>query len=234
MLAEALQVDENYLFGLTIDVALPRPQLSHATVDRNFVGVLLDQQGTYIRAEHMLGPTYVRDLVDQSRATIEHVLSFAPPALREDVRHAAGLYSEFAGWIAQDSGDYRTAARHTNRAHDLLRAAEPALQAMVLMRRSNIVVREDPYLAVDLATDAARLIQGRSVGRLAASIARQQALAAVASRDIAAFREHADRALDLAAAEPVPDDRAIYAHGAYVAAELASRPAMPTPRLSPY
>ena len=222
LLAEALQVDEDYLFGLTVDIALPLPQFSHVTVDRDFVDVLLDQQAAYYRAEHMLGPAYVRDLVDHSRATIEKALSFAPPALRDDVRRAAGLYSEFAGWIAQDSGDYLTAAQHTNRAHDLLRAAEPTLRAMILMRRSNVVIREDPFLAVDLAADAARLIQGKSVGRLAASIARQQALAAVASRDSAAFREHAERALDLAAAEPVPDDRAVYAHTAYVAAELST------------
>ena len=95
------------------------------------------------------------------------------------------------GWIAQDSGDYITAARLTIRAADHLRAAEPALRAMILMRRANIVVREDPELSVDLAASAAQLVEGQSVGGLAASITRQQALAAVANHDEAAFREHA-------------------------------------------
>ncbi|MBB5166702.1 hypothetical protein [Mycobacterium sp. AZCC_0083] len=126
------------------------------------------------------------------------------------------------GWIAQDSGDYATAARLTMRADDHLRAAEPALRAMILMRRANIVVREDPELAVDLAAASAELIQGRTVGRLAASIARQQASAALANHNAPAFREHAARALDLADIDPIPDDHAVYASGAYVAAEIAA------------
>ena len=126
------------------------------------------------------------------------------------------------GWIAQDSGDYITAARLTIRAADHLRAAEPALRAMILMRRANIVVREDPELSVDLAASAAQLVEGQSVGRLAASITRQQALAAVANHDELAFREHATYALDLADIDPVPDDHAIYASSAYVAAEIAA------------
>ena len=106
------------------------------------------------------------------------------------------------GWIAQDSGDYITAARLTIRAADHLRAAEPALRAMILMRRSNIVVREDPDPAVDLAASVAQLIEGQSVGRLAASITRQQASAALANHDHVAFREHAAHALDLADIDP--------------------------------
>jgi hypothetical protein len=47
---------------------------------------------------------------------------------------------------------------------------------MVWMRRSDIISRRKPELAVELAADAARHIDGREVGRLAASIARQQAL----------------------------------------------------------
>src|ERR1700682_5034463 len=93
---------------------------------------------------------------------------------------------------------------------------------MILMRRSNIVVREDPDLAVDLADRAAQLIEGQSVGRLAASIARRQALAALANHDHVAFREHAAHALDLADIDPVLDDHAVYASGAYVAAEIAA------------
>ena len=81
-----------------------------------------------------------------------------PAALRHDVRRAAGRIAEVGGWIARDSGDYITAARLTIRAADHLRAAEPALRAMILMRRSNIVVREDPGLAVDLAAPRSKLV----------------------------------------------------------------------------
>jgi hypothetical protein len=79
-----------------------------------------------------------------------------------------------------------------------------------------------PELAVDLAANAAKLIQGQSVGRLAAGITRQQASAASANHDNAAFHEHAAHARDLADIDPVPDDNAVYATGAYVAAEIAA------------
>ncbi len=90
------------------------------------------------------------------------------------------------------------------------------------MRRSNILLASDPRLAVELAADAAQLIEARSVGRLAASIARQQALAAIADHDRASFVAHAAHALDIAQTEPAADDHAVYANSAYVAAEVAS------------
>jgi hypothetical protein len=222
LLAEALQADEDHLFGLHVDVALPRPLLLQMPVSTDVVDVLLAQRAAHIQAEHIFGPAHARDLVDRDLVTIEQLITVTPAALRHDVRRAAGRIAEVGGWIAQDSGDYITAARLTIRAADHLRAAEPALRAMILMRRSNIVVREDPDLAVDLAASAAQLIEGQSVGRLAASITRQQASAALASHGHAAFREHAAHALDLGDIEPVPDDHAIYAGSPYVAAEIAA------------
>jgi hypothetical protein len=222
LLAEALQVDEDHLFGLRFDVALPRPLLLEVPVDADLVDVLLLQRAAHIQAEHIFGPSHARELVDRDLVTIEQLIHVTPPALRHEVRRAAGRIAEVGGWIAQDSGDYATAARLTIRAADHLRAAEPALRAMILMRRSNIVVRQDPELAVDLAETAAELVHGQSVGRLAASIARQQASAALANQDDAAFREHAARALDLADIDPIRDDHAVYASGAYVAAEIAA------------
>jgi hypothetical protein len=222
LLADALQTDEDQLFGLHVDVALPRPLLLQMPVGTDVVDVLLAQRAAHIQAEHIFGPTHARDLVDRDLVTIEQLITVTPAALRHDVRRAAGRIAEVGGWIAQDSGDYITAARLTIRAADHLRAAEPALRAMILMRRSNIVVREDADLAVDLANSAAQLIEGQSVGRLAASITRQQASAALANHDHVAFREHAAHALDLVDIDPVPDDHAIYASSAYVAAEIAA------------
>jgi hypothetical protein len=222
LLADALQADEDHLFGLHVDTALPRPLLVQMPVGTDVVDVLSAQRAAHIQAEHIFGPTHARDLVDRDLVTIEQLIPVTPAALRHDVRRAAGRIAEVGGWIAQDSGDYITAARLTIRAADHLRAAEPALRAMILMRRSNIVIREDPDLSVDLAASAAQLIEGQSVGRLAASITRQQASAALANHDHVAFRDHAAHALDLADVDPVPDDHAIYASSAYVAAEIAA------------
>jgi hypothetical protein len=222
LLAEALQEDEDHLFGLTVDAALPRPLLVQTPVNAHALAVILAQRAAHIRAEHLFGPDYARALVDLDLVTIEKLVMNAPPNLRRDVRRAAGRIAELGGWIAQDSGDPIKADQLTRRAEDHLRAADSALRAMIAMRRSNILLMCDPTLAVDLAAEAAQLIEGRSVGRLAASIARQQALAAMANHDRSGFMNHAARAVDVAQTEPVADDHAVYATSAYVASEVAS------------
>jgi hypothetical protein len=222
LLADALQDDEDRLFGLVVDASLPRPLLVHTPLSSDVLGVILAQRAAHIRAEHLFGPNYARDLVDRDLTTIEELISVTAPKLRYEVRRAAGMIAELGGWIAQDSGDPIKAEQLTVRAEDHLRAADPALRAMIWMRRSNIQLRTDPELAVELVADAARLIDGLPVGRLAASIARQRALAAIAIRDRSSFIEHAAHALDIAQTEPVADDHAIYATQPYVAAEIAS------------
>lgn len=222
LLAEALQEDEDHLFGLTIDAALPRPLLVQTPVNANVLAVIMAQRAAHIRAEHLFGPDYARALVDRDLVTIEKLLTNAPSDLRCEVRRAAGRIAELGGWIAQDSGDPVKAEQLTRRAEDHLRAAaDPNLRAMIAMRRSNILLMRDPSLAVDLAAEAAQLIDGRSVGRLRASIARQQALAAMADQDRPSFERHAACALDIAYTEPVADDHAVYATRAYVASEIA-------------
>jgi hypothetical protein len=163
----------------------------------------------------------LRALVDRDLATIENLLPNAPSNLRCEVRRAAGRIAELGGWIAQDSGDPAKADVLTRRAEDHLRGADSVLRAMVAMRRSNILLTSDPALAVELAAEGAQLIGGCCVGRLQASIARQQALAALADHDRPSFMYHAAHALDVAHTEPLADDHAVYATRAYVASEVA-------------
>jgi hypothetical protein len=222
LLAEALQEDEDHLFGLIVDAALPRPLLVQTPVNAGTLAVLLAQRAAHTRAEHLFGPDYARALVDRDLVTIEKLVTNAPSNLRRDVRRAAARIAELGGWIAQDSGDPVKADQLTRRAEDHARAADRTLRATIAMRRSNILLGSDPELAVDLAADAAQFIEGQSVGRLAASIARQQALAAIADHDRASFVRHAARALDIAQTEPVADDHAVYATRGYVASEVAS------------
>ncbi len=222
LLAEALQIDEDRLFGLAVDADLPRPLLVQAEVNADVLAVMQAQRAAHIRAEHLFGPDYARALVDRDLTTIEELIAVTPPKLHAEVRRAAGRIAELGGWIAQDSGDPVKADQLTRRAEDHVRSADAALRAMVSMRRSNILMTSDPALAVELAAEARQLTDGRSVGRLAASIARQQALAAIAARDRASFVKHAAHAVDIAQTEPVADDHAVYATSAYVAAEVAS------------
>jgi len=161
-------------------------------------------------------------LVERDLDTVEALIKTAPRRLKRAMAEAAGTIAEVAGWIAQDLGDHAAAQTLTHKAFLHLRAASPELRAMILMRQSNILTRSDASLAVDLVADAAEFIDGRDAGRLTASIARQQALAALHNDDERGFHRHAAEALELGDIEPATDDRAPYAHAAYVASDIAS------------
>ncbi|OBH15084.1 hypothetical protein [Mycobacterium sp. E3247] len=221
-LAEALGRDAAELFGLTVETSLPRPLLLQLPVDRDVLTVIADQRAVHIRAEHTFGPEYAQPLVERDLQTVEALIKSTPAELRTQVREVAGTIAEVAGWIAQDLGDHPRARELTDRAADHLRAAAPDLRAMVWMRKSNIIASQDPDLAVELAADAARLIDGHEVGRLQASITRQQALAAIANQDKQGFLRHAAHALELGDINPASDDRATYAHAGFVASDIAA------------
>ena len=160
-LAEALGIDPAELFGLTIETSLPRPLLLQLPVDRDVLTVIADQRAVHVRAEHTFGPEYAQPLVERDLQTVEALIKSTPAELRTQVREVAGTIAEVAGWIAQDLGDHPKARELTDRATDHLRAAAPELRAMVWMRKSNIIASQDPDLAVELAADAARLIDGQ-------------------------------------------------------------------------
>ncbi len=221
-LAAVFGVEPDEMFSVPITTDLPHPLLLQVPVDRDVVAVIAAQQHAHIRAEHTFGPQHARPLVESDLLTIESLIVHAPSQVKAEMRHAAGTTAEVAGWIAQDVGDHAAAERLTHTAALHLRTAGPAFNAMILMRQSNILTRTNPDLAAALAADAAELIDGHDVGRLAASIARQQALAELANKNERAFHRHAAAALELGDLQPHPHDHAIYAHGAYVASEIAS------------
>jgi transcriptional regulator with XRE-family HTH domain len=86
LLADALQDDEDRLFGLVVDAALPRPLLVQTLLNSDVLGVILAQRAAHIRAEHLFGPEYARDLVHRDLTTIEELIPVTPHKLRYDVR----------------------------------------------------------------------------------------------------------------------------------------------------
>lgn len=221
VLSEALQLPEEQLFGIGVDCDLPRPLLVTSTVTPAVIASMLARRDVHARTEHIFGPVAAQELVDRDLTTIEELIGVIPPHLRREAREAAAFIAELGGWIAQDSGDYLTAERLTARAADNAVTSDAPLRAMILMRRSNIIQRRDPDMALEMACAAASLVENRPASRLHASIARQQALAAVDCRDPSAFLRHADHAADLANAAPGDDNLAGYATPAYVATETA-------------
>lgn len=221
-LAAVFGREPDELFTVPIASPLPHPLLLRLPVDEDVLAVIIAQRSAHIQAEHAFGPQHARPLVERDLDTVEALIKTAPRRLKRAVTEAAGTIAEVAGWIAQDLGDHGAAQTLTHKAFLHLRMAGPEVQAMILMRQSNILAHSDASLAVDLAADAAELIEGRDAGRLAASIARQQALSALHNGDERGFYRYAAAALDLGDIEPVADDRAPYAHAAYVASDIAS------------
>lgn len=221
VLAGALQLPEEQLFGLSVDADLPQPLLVTSAVTSATIASMRERRDVHARTEHIFGPVAAQELVDRDLTTIEELIKVMPPHLRLEAREAAALIAELGGWIAQDSGDYPTAERLTARASDNAIASDAPLRAMILMRRSNILQRRDHDMAMEMACAAASLIGSRPSSRLHASIARQQALAALACNEPAAFHRYADQAADLAHAAPGDDPLASYASPAYVSTEAA-------------
>ncbi|EUA55846.1 hypothetical protein I550_4003 [Mycobacterium intracellulare 1956] len=186
-LAAVFGVEPDEMFSVPIATELPHPLLIQLPVDRDVLAVIEAQQHAHIQAEHTFGPQHARPLVESDLVTIESLIAHAPSQVKAEMRRAAGAIAEVAGWIAQDLGDHAAAEKLTHTAALHLRTAGPPFNAIILMRQSNILTRTNPDLATALATDAADLIDGHDVGRLAASIARQQALAELANHNERGF-----------------------------------------------
>jgi transcriptional regulator with XRE-family HTH domain len=221
LLAGALDMTPEHLFGLSSDTSLPRPLLIEATATEAKIEQIRAQRDVHAAADHLWGPEYAKKLVDIDLRTIEGLLRNTPDRLRAAVRLEAARIAELGGWLAQDGGDLAGAERLTARAEDYARGARPAIRALILMRRANVTHRRDAHLAIDLAADAAGLLPKRAPGRLGASIARQQAIAALAVRDTDSFFRHINRAADFANAPLTIGDLASYADPAYIASEYA-------------
>lgn len=221
-LAAVFGRDPEEMFTVAIQSPLPHPLLLQLPVDDDVLSVIAAQHSAHIETEHAFGAQHARPLVERDLDAVEALIKAAPRRLKRAMAEAAGTIAEVAGWVAQDLGDLAAAQSLTHKAFLHLRAASPELRAMILMRQSNILTQTNASLAVDLAIDAADLIDGRDAGRLTASIARQQALAALHDADERAFHRHAAQALELGDIEPVANDRAYYAHAGYVASDIAS------------
>jgi hypothetical protein len=224
LIANALRTPQDGLFGAEPPKKLPRPLLASMRVTQATVQSLLRQRAQHAENEHIFGPWHVQQQAYADMQVINQLLTVTPSQLRQVMHRAAASYAELCGWIAQDSGDVATALRCTDGAlsHlELLDDVEPAMKAMVMMRRSNIITSSDPRTAIEYAEIAAHLAESMPTGRLHAAIGRQQALAALAAGEERSFNEHHAYAVDLAQADAARDDLAAYATRAYVFSETA-------------
>lgn len=110
----------------------------------------------FIQADAVLGPQAAIGGVCEQVRVLETLLPVAPDGLRSALLRLGARYSEFAGWLAQDSGDLKSAATWSIKALDMATEAGDAyLTSYIWMRRSNI------------ATDAARPAESLTLARVA-------------------------------------------------------------------
>lgn len=110
----------------------------------------------FVQADAILGPEAAIGGVREQLRILETLLPLAPDGLRQSLLRLDARYSELAGWLAQDSGDLKSAAKWSVKALDL--AAELGdihLMSYIWMRRSNI------------ATDAAQPQESLNLARVA-------------------------------------------------------------------
>lgn len=107
-------------------------------IDPQFPATLIDLLAQYSQTDNLLGPRSLLLAVTSQLTLVEQLLRAAREPVRSQLFEVGARYSEFAGWLYQDAGDFSAAARWTQQALELAHAAgSPLLTAYVLMRRSN-------------------------------------------------------------------------------------------------
>ncbi|RPK49461.1 hypothetical protein EES37_07440 [Streptomyces sp. ADI91-18] len=97
---------------------------------------LLDQ---HAQAEPLVGPQFLMAPVQSQMPLIEQMCRDAYGPLREDVLRIGARYTEFLGWLHQDTGRADEAMRWTGLAMEYAQElGDPMLIAYLFQRRSNI------------------------------------------------------------------------------------------------
>jgi tetratricopeptide (TPR) repeat protein len=177
-----------------------------------------------VRADNLMGPHHLVDVVRAQALLLDQVLPNARgPARRELLRLAFG-YNEFAGWLYQDASDATNAMHYSDRAMDFaLEIDQPRETAYLLMRKANITIdqgRPDRALAL---TNAALREPRKVPPRVQALILGQQARAHAHLGSPGEAARAIDKAYQ-AVCRPDDDsnDLAAYCSPSYVAMEAAT------------
>lgn len=217
LLAEIYSVDEDQLGLPEPNGAAPRlqsglslPSLAAGRVTPDFIACLSDMLNGYTRADNLIGPGHLLDVVGRHLDHLEHLLLDVPADVRSGLLQLCSRFAEFAGWLCQDAGDLPLARSWTDRALDFAEEnGRPPDLALILMRKSNVETDAREFgRALSLAIAAKRNVAELPL-RLQSLILRQQAIAhACAQEEVQSVRS-AEQALDVAVQaaeeEPVPD-----------------------------
>lgn len=147
------------LQSLVAHSRIPRyPEHRPPVVTPDALSVFETLLAAFIQADAVLGPRAAIGGVREQLRVLDALLPAAPSGMRESLLNLGARYAEFAGWLSQDSGDLRSAARWSIKALDM--AAELGdghLTSYIWMRRSNIATDAgEPAGSLTLARAALR------------------------------------------------------------------------------
>jgi tetratricopeptide (TPR) repeat protein len=93
----------------------------------------------HIRADNLMGPHHLVDVVRAQAALLDQMLPNARGEVRRELLYLACRYNEFTGWLYQDACDPDNAMRYADRSMDYaLEIDDPRETAYVLMRKADI------------------------------------------------------------------------------------------------
>ncbi|MFE0131257.1 helix-turn-helix domain-containing protein [Streptomyces sp. NPDC059037] len=177
----------------------------------------------HAQAEPLVGPQFLLPAVQSQMPLIDELVKDACGALRDEVLRVGARYSEFIGWLFQDTGHTTQAANWTGLAMELAQElGDPHLSAHILQRRSNIAT-EAGYAGqgAGLASAALRF-SPEITPRLRASALRQLANSKAALGEKTEYKRAVEQAMVEAAAGDDADPLAGYCSVAYVEMESAN------------
>jgi tetratricopeptide (TPR) repeat protein len=148
----------------TAELAMPTPMKSGAlaavdTGDISPIEHLRHMRRVFVDSDNLLGPAHIIPAVQGYIPLIQRLRSGRQGADRRALLHLQAEWAEFAGWLHQDSGDFRSAQYWLDRALEWTHAVEDQEMAVYVMARKSQLAGDmhDPVSAVDLADAAATM-----------------------------------------------------------------------------
>ncbi|MBB5156423.1 helix-turn-helix domain-containing protein [Saccharopolyspora phatthalungensis] len=174
----------------------------HAAAEDGTIPVLRAMFDQFRQLGQTASPSVVLPALIAQTHTLRELAARSRPRLRAEILALNSRYAEFAGWMAQESGNDRAALWWTDRAVELAEAGEDrTLAAYSLVRRALVTLyREDARETIDLAHQAQRTGASTRIRGLAAQ---REAQGHALAGDYNACMRSLERARDLlGAAQP--------------------------------
>ncbi|QIZ36826.1 helix-turn-helix transcriptional regulator [Saccharopolyspora sp. ASAGF58] len=142
----------------------------HAIAEDGTVSTFRTMFDQFRRLGQTASPSVVLPALIAQTHTLRELAARAKPAASAELLVLGARYAEFAGWMAQESGDNAAALWWTDRAVELADAGQDrSLAAYSLVRRALVTLyREDALATIDLAQQAQRIATSARIRGLAA------------------------------------------------------------------